>query len=98
VIWRALYSISIKRLKATRYVMAYNNRGVLLQQKGDLEGALADFNRAIKADPRHAQAYANRGFVLLQQGKKTQGELDLTRSIALNPMLKVFIEKRRAGN
>jgi Flp pilus assembly protein TadD len=77
--------------------MAYNNRGVARQQKGDLEGAISDFGRAIAANPRHAEAYANRGIALLRLGKKAEAQRDLSQSLALKPGLKPFIEQSTAG-
>ena len=46
---------------------AYYNRGNAKQAKGDLEGAMADFNRAIELDPRYAEV---RGDVLLAKGDR----------------------------
>src|ERR1700709_2438763 len=40
--------------------LAYSNRGVEWQAKGDLAKALADFDAAIKNDPLQAAAYNNR--------------------------------------
>jgi len=74
--------------------MAYNNRGIAKIAKGDQQGAMADFNEAIKIDPHHPEAYANRGFLRLQQGMKTDAERDFARSIAVRPSLKSFIESR----
>ena len=41
----------------------YNNRGVAKQAKGDLDGALADFNKAIALDSALVAAYKNRDLV-----------------------------------
>ena len=81
----------------SKYVLAYNNRGVLKQQMGDLHGALADFDQAIKHNPRHAQAYANRGFARLLLGKKADAERDFARSLTRNPSLRSLIQNRTAG-
>ena len=40
---------------------AYNNRGSAKVNKGDVDGAIADFNRALQLDPKLAKAYMNRG-------------------------------------
>lgn len=39
----------------------YTNRGVARQIKGDVDGAIADYTKAIEIDPRLAPAYNNRG-------------------------------------
>ena len=41
--------------------IAYYNRGNAKDDKGDLDGAIADYNRAIELDPKLAIAYNNRG-------------------------------------
>jgi tetratricopeptide (TPR) repeat protein/DNA-directed RNA polymerase subunit RPC12/RpoP len=41
--------------------IAYSNRGVAKKAKGDLDGAIADYNRAIELDPKLAIASNNRG-------------------------------------
>src|SRR5512134_2985935 len=37
------------------------NSGLAKYEKSDLDGAIADFNRAIEIDPNYANAYNNRG-------------------------------------
>lgn len=40
----------------------YNNRGNARTSKGDLTGALSDFNQALSIDPNFVAAYNNRGY------------------------------------
>jgi tetratricopeptide (TPR) repeat protein len=42
---------------------AYNNQGEVKRIKGDLDGALADYNKAIELKPEFAAAYNNRALV-----------------------------------
>ena len=63
----------------------YNNRGIAKQAKGDLEGAIADFNRAIELNPRDAQAYNNRGNPKQDKGDLEGAIADYNRAIELDP-------------
>jgi len=50
-----------------RYFMAYNNRGLIYQAKGDTARAILDYNKAIQLK-RYPKAYINKGVILFQQG------------------------------
>jgi tetratricopeptide (TPR) repeat protein len=39
---------------------AYNNRGFVFENRGDLDSALADYTKAIEINPKNALAYTNR--------------------------------------
>jgi tetratricopeptide (TPR) repeat protein len=41
--------------------VAFNNRGIARSGKGDLEGAIADYDEAIRLKPDYAAAFYNRG-------------------------------------
>ena len=47
---------------------AYNNRGSARSDRGETDGALDDFNAAIKNNSRYASAYFNRGNIYAAQG------------------------------
>ena len=63
----------------------HNERGKARYKKGNIEGALADFEYAIKIDPKLAKAYANRG-AIKDLKKDIDGAIaDYTRAIELYP-------------
>ncbi len=51
----------------------------------DLDGALADVQRAIAVDPAHGRAYANLAFVQLRRGEKPAAEEAFARAQSLAP-------------
>jgi Flp pilus assembly protein TadD len=69
-------------LKADDYFAA----AVQKDTKGDKQGALADYNRAIQIDPNYAFAYHNRGILKDDKLNDIPGALaDYNRAIQLNP-------------
>jgi tetratricopeptide (TPR) repeat protein len=48
--------------------VTYSDRGLAKEKKGDLDGAMADTNQAIKLNPKTSAAYDNRGSVKLLRG------------------------------
>src|SRR3990170_1328845 len=61
-------AIESGRWQGANLVWAYGNRGDAKKTKGDLDGAIADYNRALELDSRNAIAYNNRGNVKLDKG------------------------------
>src|SRR5258708_7639391 len=53
--------ISAGTLSTAELVVAYCTRGLHFAEKGELDSALADFNRANKLDPKSAAPYSGRG-------------------------------------
>jgi tetratricopeptide (TPR) repeat protein len=65
--------------------IAYNNRGFVWQDKGDLDRAIADYNEAIRLDPKQANAYRNRGNAWREKGDLDRAIADLNEAIRLDP-------------
>ena len=63
----------------------YLNQGIVRNDLGDKQGAIDDFNQAIKFNPNLALAYYNRGIVRYELGDKQGAIDDYTQAIKFNP-------------
>jgi lipoprotein NlpI len=63
----------------------YYNRGIADQNKGDYDGAIADFNQAIALDPKIVVAYNSRGIAYKAKGDLDNAIADFDQAIAINP-------------
>ena len=68
--------------------MAYSNRGNAFDDEKDYEHAIADFDAAIKIDPRYATAFYNRGNSKLNSGDKAGAIADYRQALELRPGFK----------
>lgn len=64
---------------------ARNRRGQLRLDRGDAEGAAADFDAALAHDPKRWLAYLNRGILRAQKEDFGGAVGDFTKAIELNP-------------
>jgi tetratricopeptide (TPR) repeat protein len=63
----------------------YSDRGFMLMQKGAIEAALVDLNKAIDIDSTNFYAFWNRGAVFAAKGDYGRAQDDLNTARALNP-------------
>jgi tetratricopeptide (TPR) repeat protein len=61
------------------------NRAGAKKAAGDLDGAIADYDRAIQIDPKDAAIYNNRGLTKQAKGDLDAAIVDFNRAIQLNP-------------
>ncbi len=64
---------------------SYYNRGVAYQDKGDLDAAIKDYDKAIAIDPSDAQYFYNRGTAYLDKRDHNWAIRDFDKAIALDP-------------
>jgi Flp pilus assembly protein TadD len=60
-------AIAEERATPTLMVATYVNRGILRLRRGDLSGAMADFDAATALNPDEPEAYLNRASALLRR-------------------------------
>jgi len=71
--------------KSPKKARPYNNRGAVYKNKGLIDQALVDLNKALELDPTIAQAYSNRGAMYENKGLLDLALTDLNKAIELKP-------------
>jgi len=61
------------------------NSGIAKSKNGNLDGAIADYSRAIELDPKYAIAYFNRGNAKSNKGELEGAIADYSRAIDIDP-------------
>jgi tetratricopeptide (TPR) repeat protein len=74
--------------------VTYEARGLAKQKKGDLNGAMADYNQALKLNPKAGGAYIGRGNVRFTKGDLDGAIADYNQALRLNPKLAVGYNNR----
>jgi tetratricopeptide (TPR) repeat protein len=73
---------------------ALGTRGKIRLNKGDVNGAMADFNVAVNSHHSPPTIYADRGIALLLQGKDAEAQKDFDKFLQAFPAGKENLEKR----
>jgi lipoprotein NlpI len=68
-----------------KLAIAYYSRGLAYYDKGDDDRAIAEYNEAIRLDPKLAPAYSNRGLAYDHKGDLGRAEADYNEAIRLDP-------------
>jgi tetratricopeptide (TPR) repeat protein len=74
--------------------VAYNNRCLAYEIRGDHERAIADCEQAIRLDPKRARAYLGRGMIYEDKGDHDRAITDYGTAIELDPKLAAVYAKR----
>jgi tetratricopeptide (TPR) repeat protein len=80
-----------------KFVLAYYNRAITLQQVGDEQRAVRDYSEAIRLEPRFADAYAGRGAAYENLKQYDKAIKDYTEAIRLAPGV-ALIHANRASS
>jgi tetratricopeptide (TPR) repeat protein len=78
-------ALATGRYKGRQLAAIYDNRGVEYANKHDFDRAFADYDEAIRTDPKFAFPYSNRGDARRLNGDVEQGLADLNQAIRLDP-------------
>ena len=62
-----------------------SRRGEVYRPQGDSDAAIADFDRAIRIDPKKIDSLLGRGLAYLEKGDTDRAIRDFTQAIDLNP-------------
>jgi tetratricopeptide (TPR) repeat protein len=74
-----------KAFAAKDYAQAWGNRGHLRRERGELDLALGDLERALKHDPDYVFAHLRRAQCLQALGRLEEAEQDLAQILLKNP-------------
>lgn len=72
----------------------YISRANEKDDRGDHDGAIADYNKAIKIDPRDASAYYNRGLARRRKGDVDGAIADYTKVVEIDPLYVLAYQNR----
>jgi len=65
--------------------IGHNNLGKALYQKGQVNEAMAQCQRALEIDPNYAEAHSNLGLALFQKGQVDEAVAQFQKALEINP-------------
>ena len=74
---------AVAAAQTSAFAPYYNSRGLAKEAKGDHDGAIADYVRAIELNPKYAGAYNNRGLAREAKGDHDGAIADYNRALEL---------------
>lgn len=77
--------ISAKMSKDTRFAVLFRQHAEDAYQKNDYQQAVANYSKAMQADPRDTAAVRGRGFSYIGMGDYAHALADYDKAIAMNP-------------
>ena len=87
-IWKDSFTLWDHVLRSEqRADLPYVNRGSARRDRGDLDGALADYAQALRVNPRSADALNNRGQIRQQRGDLAGALADYDQALSINPKM-----------
>ena len=75
------------KLRDRDLAIIYNRRGLELERRGDEDGALKDYNEALRLDPKFALVLVNRALIFRKKADLDAAIADYSSAIRLNPKL-----------
>src|SRR3982751_5329383 len=95
-------SFSVCLGQTLRRAEDYYQRGLARYEKGDVEGAIADYSKAIEMYPKYSAAYNSRAAARKAKGDTDAAIADYNRAIELSPDIAlpyyyrgfIFLEKQ----
>ena len=76
--------------KGNEVALAYNNRGVLHKQNGDLERAMKDYKHSLSLNPVNTDTWSNIGLIFWQQGLQNKNQQQIFNDTAMKYLNKAI--------
>lgn len=86
--------IDLAQLSGSNLAIAYHNRGIARTYMGEYDAAIADFDMAIRVNPKAARAFTSRGIAWHARGDYERAIADYDSAIGLNPQDVLAVKNR----